>query len=167
MTKKKTETPDTQPLQAYDDDQSTPIATTKVSHDEQTVTRKNHKPGVANHDAKADDASVEQDNERQDALEQAKADRAEHAKPNLVTATTTPEINYATRDNIVHPGPLGEALFADAVAKDLLGEDARVDIDTALVADKADDDTPVAEVLDKERNDTVLPDVHAPITARN
>ena len=113
-----------------------PISTHEVSEDRSTVQDTYHNPGQPNPDADAAQATQDAVSEAEEREEEFRKNQAEDRKyVPAVPVTTSPELNYATRDNIVHPGPVGAAVFSEKVAEHLLSKEdgVRVDVDAELL----------------------------------
>lgn len=142
-----------------------PIARHEVSDDRQDVTDSYHNPGQPNPDADAEQATQEAVDDaegREQEFRENQAEARKYVPP--VPVTTSPELNYATRDNIVHPGPVGAAVFSEKVAEQLLSKEdgVRVDIDAELLGKYAlevdGDVKPAAEVHEQLRDEVEVPE---------
>lgn len=106
--------------------------TTQVQ-DENVVTDTYHVPGAPYEDPEAAEA-VQELQEAEAAVDAEKPDR-----PYVALDSRTPELAYATRDNIVHPGPVGAAIAAQAeavrISEDVFNVSSllRVDLDPAML----------------------------------
>lgn len=126
-----------------------PIATHEVEGTE--VVDRYHKPGAPVLDEADRESSAtfaEQQAAETEVLEDA---RRPFSRP--AVDVRSPETAYATKDNIVHPGPLGAAVRDEQVAQALVGEDAQVEIDPTLVADQLEGDETADERLDAAREE--------------
>lgn len=139
-----------------------PVSRHERSEDGLTATTTEHVPGQPNPHEEDDRTSRELVEEREQLDAKAREEASDRHRPALVDVRS-PETAYATKDNIVYPGRIHEAVYVEAVARALVNADnVEVAVDPTQVDN--DDDQTVAERVDELRDEVELPDEPRPVS---